>query len=76
MIAIIPCGGCWHKFKPHTYTQPKSLIPVAGKPMLLGFIIDQLLDNGITEFVFVIGYLGEKNKRICRHEYPTIQKNI
>lgn len=61
MIAIIPVAGAGTKLRPHTYTQPKSLIPVAGKP-ILGFIIDQLLESGIQKFVFIIGYLGEKIK--------------
>ncbi len=73
MIAIIPVAGVGTKLRPHTYTQPKSLIPVAGKP-ILGFIIDQLLENGIKEFVFVIGYLGEKIKEYVERDYPTIRK--
>ena len=73
MIAIIPVAGAGTKLRPHTYTQPKSLIPVAGKP-ILGFIIDQLLDNGVHNFVFVIGYLGEKIKEYVDSAYPTISK--
>lgn len=73
MIAIIPVAGVGTKLRPHTYTQPKSLIPVAGKP-ILGFIIDQLLENGIKEFVFVIGYLGEKIKEYVERDYPSIRK--
>lgn len=72
MIAIIPVAGIGSKLRPHTYTQPKSLIPVAGKP-ILGYIIDQLLDNNIKEFVFVIGYLGEKVKEFIDTTYPTIK---
>ncbi|HIB78102.1 MAG TPA: glucose-1-phosphate thymidylyltransferase, partial [Flavobacteriales bacterium] len=59
MKAVIPVAGPGTKLRPHTYTQPKALIPVAGKP-ILGFIIDQLVDAGIKEFIFVIGYLGDK----------------
>lgn len=73
MIAIIPVAGVGTQLRPHTYTQPKSLIPVAGKP-ILGFIIDQLLENGIREFVFVIGYLGEKIKEYVERDYPSIKK--
>jgi len=73
MIAIIPVAGAGTKLRPHTYTQPKSLIPVAGKP-ILGFIIDQLLENGIKEFVFIIGYLGEKIREYVEASYPTIKK--
>ncbi|HRH57974.1 MAG TPA: sugar phosphate nucleotidyltransferase [Chitinophagales bacterium] len=73
MIAIIPVAGAGTKLRPHTYTQPKSLIPVAGKP-ILGFIVDQLLENGVKEFVFVIGYLGEKVKEYVDKDYPSIKK--
>ncbi|MEZ5054969.1 MAG: sugar phosphate nucleotidyltransferase [Chitinophagales bacterium] len=73
MIAIIPVAGAGTQLRPHTYTQPKSLIPVAGKP-ILGFIIDQLVENNIQEFVFVIGYLGEKIKEYVDDNYPTIRK--
>ncbi len=73
MIAIIPVAGAGTNLRPHTYTQPKSLIPVAGKP-ILGYIIEQLLENGIKDFVFVIGYLGEKIKEYVESSYPNIQK--
>lgn len=75
MIAIIPVAGVGTQLRPHTYTQPKSLIPVAGKP-ILGYIIDQLLDIGIQEYVFVIGYLGEKIKEYVQKEYPNINKKF
>lgn len=75
MIAVIPVAGVGTQLRPHTYTQPKSLIPVAGKP-ILSYIIDQLLEVGITEFVFVIGYLGEKIKEYVDSEYPKINKNF
>jgi glucose-1-phosphate thymidylyltransferase len=73
MIAIIPVAGVGTQLRPHTYTQPKSLIPVAGKP-ILGFIIDQLLEIGINDFVFVIGYLGEKVKEYVERDYPHLKK--
>ena len=59
MKAIIPVAGVGTKLRPHTHTQPKPLIPVAGKP-ILGHIIDNLLAAGIREQVFIIGYLGDK----------------
>lgn len=59
MKAIIPVAGAGTKLRPHTYTQPKSLIPVAGKT-ILGYIIEQLKSLDIEEYIFVIGYLGEK----------------
>lgn len=69
MKAIIPVAGAGTKLRPLTYTQPKALIPIAGKT-ILSVIIDQLLDAGVTEFVFVIGYLGEKIQRYIAKTYP------
>lgn len=71
MIAIIPVAGIGSKLKPHTYSQPKPLMPVAGKP-ILSHIIDQLVDQGITDFVFVIGYLGERIRDYILEKYPKL----
>ena len=61
MKAIIPVAGVGTRLRPHTYTQPKPLIPVGGKP-LIASIIDQLLEEDVDDFVFIIGYFGEKIK--------------
>lgn len=66
--AIIPVAGVGTTLRPHTHTQPKPLIPVAGKP-ILGHIIENLLAAGIKDFVFVIGYLGEKIEDFVRGRY-------
>ena len=72
MKVIIPVAGAGTKLRPHTYTQPKALIPVAGKP-ILDFILDPLLEMGLNEFVFVVGYLGEKIKSHVEERYPNIK---
>jgi len=71
MKAIIPVAGTGAKLRPHTYTQPKALIPIAGKP-ILSFIVDQLQEAGITEFIFIIGYLGEKIQDYVTVTYPQL----
>lgn len=75
MKAIIPVAGAGTKLRPLTYTQPKALIPIAGKT-ILSVIIDQLLDAGVTEFVFVIGYLGEKIQRYIAKNYPNLSYTL
>lgn len=59
MKALIPLAGIGSRLRPHTHTQPKSLVPVAGKPVL-AHIMDRLISGGIKEFVLVVGYLSEK----------------
>ncbi len=71
MKAIIPVAGAGTKLRPHTYTQPKALIPLAGKT-ILSIIIDQLKDAGINDFVFIIGYLGEKIQDYVKEKYPLL----
>jgi glucose-1-phosphate thymidylyltransferase len=71
MKAIIPVAGAGTKLRPHTYTQPKALIPLAGKT-ILSIIIDQLKEAGINDFVFIIGYLGEKIQDYVKEKYPQL----
>lgn len=69
MKAIIPVAGAGTKLRPHTYTQPKALIPLAGKT-ILSIIVDQLHEAGIKDFIFIIGYLGEKIQDYVEKKYP------
>lgn len=71
MKAIIPVAGAGTKLRPHTYTQPKALIPLAGKT-ILSINIDQLHNAGINEFIFIVGYLGEKIEDYVKEKYPDL----
>lgn len=71
MKAIIPVAGAGTKLRPHTYTQPKALIPLAGKT-LLGIIIDQLREGGIREFILIVGHLGDKIQDFVQLNYPDL----
>lgn len=71
MKAIIPVAGAGTKLRPHTYTQPKALIPLAGKTVL-SIIVDQLKEAGINEYIFIVGYLGEKIQDYVKAVYPDI----
>lgn len=72
MKAIIPVAGAGTKLRPHTYTQPKALVPMAGKTVI-SIIIEQLREAGIEEFVFIVGYLGEKIRDYITRYYPDIR---
>lgn len=71
MKAIIPVAGTGMRLRPLTYTQPKPLIPVAGKP-IISFIVEQLIELGITDFIFIVGYLGEKIREYIERTYPEL----
>lgn len=75
MKAIIPVAGAGTKLRPHTYTQPKALIPLAGKT-ILSIIVDQLQEAGINEFIFIVGYLGEKIHDYVKEKYPHITSHF
>lgn len=75
MKAIIPVAGAGTKLRPHTYTQPKALIPLAGKTVL-SFIIDPIKEAGINEFIFIVGYLGDKIQDYVNLKYPGIKAHF
>lgn len=66
--AIIPVAGIGTRLRPHTYTLPKVLLNVAGKP-ILGHILDRLKLEGISKITFVVGYLGEKVREYVENNY-------
>jgi glucose-1-phosphate thymidylyltransferase len=61
MRAIIPVAGVGSRLRPHTYTLPKVLLNVGGKP-IIGHILDRLIENGFDEATIIIGHLGEQIK--------------
>lgn len=58
MRAIIPVAGVGSRLRPHTYTLPKVLLNVAGKP-ILGHILDELVQQGFEEATIITGYMKE-----------------
>jgi glucose-1-phosphate thymidylyltransferase len=72
MKVLIPVAGIGSKLRPHTHTQPKTLVPIAGKP-ILAHIIDNFYAHGFDEFVFVLGYLGDKIESYIKQNYPELK---
>lgn len=68
MKAIIPAAGVGTRLRPHTLTLPKALLNVAGKP-ILGHILDDLHAAGVSEYVVVVGYHGDRVRDYCRREH-------
>ncbi|MCH7973784.1 MAG: NTP transferase domain-containing protein [Bacteroidetes bacterium] len=72
MRAIIPVAGVGSRLRPHTYTIPKVLLNVGGKP-ILAHILDKLILENITKATFVIGHLGDKIKEFVKNEYSQLE---
>jgi len=66
--AIIPAAGVGERLRPLTLTQPKVLLPVAGKP-IIGHIYDRLQQAGITDVTVIINYLGALVSDYSRQNY-------
>ncbi|MFI5202026.1 MAG: sugar phosphate nucleotidyltransferase [Candidatus Kapaibacterium sp.] len=75
MHAIIPVAGFGTRLRPHTYSLPKVLLNVAGKP-ILAHIIDGLLVDGITSLTIVTGYLGDAVREFMRARYSELLVNF
>ncbi len=73
MNIVIPMAGRGTRLRPHTLTDPKPLIPVAGIPIVERLVaeITKVLNQPINEIAFVIGDFGkevENNlKDIAKH---------
>jgi glucose-1-phosphate thymidylyltransferase len=68
MKIIIPVAGTGCMLRPHTNTQPKPLVPIAGIP-ILGHIVNTFKKAGFREFVFIIGYFGSKIEEFIQTNY-------
>ena len=71
MKAIIPLAGKGTRLRPHTHVTPKPLIRVAGRPVM-SYILDDLAELGVSEIVFVVGYMREAIESYVAEAYPDI----
>lgn len=73
MKVVIPMAGFGTRLRPHTWSKPKPLVIVAGKP-LLGHVLDMFAGlPGIEEVVFIVGYLGEQVQAYVEKAYPQLK---
>ncbi len=61
MKGLILAGGSGTRLRPITHTSAKQLVPVANKPILF-FVIENLVDAGITEIGIVVGETADEIK--------------
>jgi glucose-1-phosphate thymidylyltransferase len=68
MRAVIPVAGVGTRLRPHTYTLPKVLLNVAGKP-ILSHILDAIIEQGITKATIITGYMKTLVESYVRERY-------
>lgn len=59
MDVILPVAGLGSRLRPQTWTKPKPLVSVAGKPML-AHVIDRVLPVEPDSIIFITGFLGDQ----------------
>ncbi|MDE0401685.1 MAG: nucleotidyltransferase family protein [Candidatus Poribacteria bacterium] len=71
MRVLIPVAGRGSRLRPYTNTVPKALLEYEGQT-ILSHILEPLKQLDISEYVFVIGYLGEQVQSYVEMNYPTL----
>jgi bifunctional UDP-N-acetylglucosamine pyrophosphorylase/glucosamine-1-phosphate N-acetyltransferase len=59
MKAVVMAAGEGKRLQPLTFTRPKPMIPIAGKPHL-ELILEYLKNAGISEVILIVGYKQEQ----------------
>lgn len=70
--AIIPAAGKGVRLMPYTEHLPKTMLPVAGRP-ILGHILEQILSCGIEKVVFIVGYQKDAIIDYVANQYPQLK---
>ncbi|MEE8175280.1 MAG: sugar phosphate nucleotidyltransferase [Gemmatimonadota bacterium] len=73
MQAIIPLAGKGTRVRPHTHSRPKPLLRVGNRPVL-SYVVDQLVESGVTELICITGHLADQIKSYLAREYPGLEK--
>jgi glucose-1-phosphate thymidylyltransferase len=70
MKIVIPTAGFGTRLRPHTWSKPKPLVSVAGKPVL-GHVLDMFSTlPDVDQVIFIIGYLGDQIETYVTQAYP------
>lgn len=58
MQAVVLAAGEGSRMRPLTFSRPKVMVPIGGKPFL-EHLVERAIESGVTKFVFVVGYRSE-----------------
>jgi mannose-1-phosphate guanylyltransferase len=66
--ALVLAGGEGTRLRPLTYTTPKPVMPLAGRPFL-SFMLDWLRSYGVDEVILSCGFMSDGVKRVLGDIY-------
>lgn len=72
MKALVLAAGEGVRLRPFTYTRPKAMIPVAGKPLIY-HLLRELKEAGVAEAVVVVRYKKEMIIDYLKNNSPGIK---
>lgn len=72
---VIPVAGVGKRLRPHTYSMPKALIHVAGKP-ILGHILDEVESLRPSKVVLVVGHAASMIKEYVEKKRNSVYKFV
>jgi mannose-1-phosphate guanylyltransferase len=68
MQALVLAGGEGTRLRPLTYTTPKPVMPLAGRPFL-SFMLDWARGHGVDEVILSCGFLSDGVRRVLGDIY-------
>lgn len=68
---VILAGGLGTRLKSEVPDLPKCMAVVAGRPFI-DYLIQHLLSQGITKFIFAIGYMGDIIERHLKEHWTSL----
>jgi mannose-1-phosphate guanylyltransferase len=66
--ALVLAGGEGTRLRPLTYTTPKPIMPLAGRPFL-SYMLDWLGSHGVDEVILSCGFLSDAVRRVLGDIY-------
>ncbi len=73
MRLVLPMAGLGTRLRPHTWSKPKPLVPVAGKTVLGHFLDPVVALPELEEVVLIVGYLGDQIREYMSEQYPDLR---
>jgi mannose-1-phosphate guanylyltransferase len=70
--ALILAGGEGTRLRPLTYTIPKPVLPLAGRPHV-AYVIDWLVRHGVDDVIVSCGHLAEGMRRAVAELEPGVE---